>query len=84
MYSLIALLSIIGSSQAFTIPNVQIQRYPTVSSKQNGLLNKSMLRMSSVDDEVAALRAAAQKAREEAQRLAKVRCLGYTNYYVNA
>ena len=73
MYSLIVLLSIIGSSQAFSIPNVHTQRYSTVSSKQNGLLNQSMLRMSTVDDEVAALRAAAQKAREEAQKLAKVR-----------
>lgn len=35
--------------------------------------NMNVLKMSAVDDEVAALRAAAQKARDEARKLAKVR-----------
>lgn len=34
--------------------------------------NRNVLKMSAVDDEVAALRAAAQKARDEAKKLAKV------------
>ena len=44
-------------------------------------MQKTALMMSSVDDEVAALRAAAQKAREDAQKLAKVSHFYLTYFY---
>ena len=47
---------------------------------KNTAAASSALRMSAADDEVAKLRAAAQKAREEAQALAKVSSLCYGMY----
>lgn len=58
------LLSFMGASNAFTIPNSAMGTRSTRTFSTG-------LRMSSTENEVAALRAAAQKARDEAQRLAK-------------
>ena len=64
-----------------TVASAGVEAFsPVVSRTNNGasmsiMKNKaaaSALRMSTADDEVAKLRAAAQKAREEAQALAKV------------
>jgi len=71
MNTLIALLTIAGSAQAFTMPSGP--RTTFISNHVAVPKKSSVLKMSSVDDEVAALRAAAQKAREDAQKLAKVR-----------
>ena len=67
-----------------------VEAFSPVVSRTNGasmtMKNKaaasSALRMSAADDEVAKLRAAAQKAREEAQALAKVSslCICYGMY----
>lgn len=65
MKFIIALLSL-ASTSAFTMQGHTTLTFSKSSVKNNGL------RMSAVDDEVAALRAAAQKAREDAQKLAKV------------
>lgn len=69
MNTLIALLTIAGSAQAFTMPSGP--RTTFISNHVAVPKKSSVLKMSSVDDEVAALRAAAQKAREDAQKLAK-------------
>ena len=71
MNSLVTLLTIVGSSQAFT-PMNNVQKTSTMISKASSVRSNTFLKMASVDDEVAALRAAAQKAREDAQKLAKV------------
>mmetsp|Transcript_19188 Transcript_19188/g.28740 ORF Transcript_19188/g.28740 Transcript_19188/m.28740 type:complete len:397 (-) Transcript_19188:455-1645(-) len=67
MKFLIALLALVGSSHGFTAVHTR----PSMVSNASLRSKNSYLKMSSVDDEVAALRAAAQKAREDAQRLAK-------------
>ena len=64
MKLMIALVSL-ASTSAFTM-NGHNALMTRASMQKNALM------MSSVDDEVAALRAAAQKAREDAQKLAKV------------
>ena len=67
MNSLITVLTLASTANAFTVQ--PIQRTAMVQKSAT----TTLLQMSNkVDDEVAALRAAAQKAREEAQKLAKV------------
>jgi len=70
MNALIALLALARTTQAFTVHQATQQRNLMVS-KASLRPNKSFLSMSSVDDEVAVLRAKAQKARDDAMRLAK-------------
>ena len=60
-------------AEAFsTSPKIR-SSYISTASSTNGRQSSSSLRMSSTDDEVAKLRAAAAKAREEAAKLSKVR-----------
>ena len=63
-----------GTSEAFS-PVVSRTNGASMSTMKKNKAAASALRMSTADDEVAKLRAAAQKAREEAQALAKVSCL---------
>ena len=62
--------------EAFS-PVVSMSRTPAVM-KPTAAAAATALRMSTADDEVAKLRAAAQKAREEAQALAKVSPMQFT------
>lgn len=66
----LVLLSSISANNAFFIPST---RHPTMGIRQTIQSRpvSTQVHMGSTEDEVAALRAAAQKAREEAQRLAK-------------
>lgn len=66
-YSL-ALFTLLSTAQAFTM-NSGVRS--SLVSKPMLAQNMNALKMSAVDDEVAALRAAAQKARDEARKLAK-------------
>ena len=68
-YSL-ALITLLSTAQAFTMNSGAKSK---MISKPMLAQNMNVLKMSAVDDEVAALRAAAQKARDEARKLAKVR-----------
>jgi hypothetical protein len=70
MNTLIALLAVASTSQAFTMHNVQ--RTSLVSSRSSARPIASVLKMAEANDEVALLRAKAQKARDEARKLAKV------------
>jgi hypothetical protein len=69
MNTLIALLAVASTSQAFTMHNVQ--RTSLVSSRSSARPIASVLKMAEANDEVALLRAKAQKARDEARKLAK-------------
>mmetsp|Transcript_15097 Transcript_15097/g.17238 ORF Transcript_15097/g.17238 Transcript_15097/m.17238 type:complete len:410 (-) Transcript_15097:114-1343(-) len=72
MNSLVALLAIASTSDAFTMQNVHRSNISSVSTiKKSALRPSSLLKMASVEDEVAALRVAAQKARDDASRLSK-------------
>ena len=62
--------------EAFS-PVVSMSRTPAVM-KPTAAAAATALRMSTADDEVAKLRAAAQKARDEAQALAKVSPMQFT------
>ena len=72
--AVVATAAMCGTSSTST--SIVVEAFSPVVSRTNASMMKNKasaaLRMSTADDEVAKLRAAAQKAREEAQALAKV------------
>ena len=83
--TLAAAAAVATAAMAGTSTSVAVEAFSPVSMSRTPAVMKptaaaaaTALRMSTADDEVAKLRAAAQKAREEAQALAKVSPMQFT------